>query len=122
MTIWVMNANGSGERQLGMSFDGYPSFSPNGTRIVFIRTDPIGAGYGIWVAATDGSSFVQLTRDSWGMDLEHPSFSPNGRLIVFDRHSNATGPSEIFVIGARGKGRRQLTHLSGGAAQPSWGR
>ncbi len=120
-TVLVMGANGSGERPLGMDYEAYPSFSADGTRLVFIRTDPIGAGYGMWVAAADGSSFLQLTRESWGMAIENPSFSPDDRQIVFDRHSSPTGPPQIFIVRADGSHRRQLTHLAGGAEDPTWG-
>jgi Tol biopolymer transport system component len=50
--IWVMNADGSGSRQVSTGGDdSNPSWSPGGTQIAYQRN-----GQGIWVANADGTN------------------------------------------------------------------
>src|SRR4029453_6316229 len=86
--IWVMNANGSGKRRLtrNVSFDGGPTWSPDGRRIMFARGSLYTNGSGLphsdlWVMNANGSGQRRLTRTR-ELELE-PSWSPRGDRIAF---------------------------------------
>ncbi len=110
-TIWVMNADGSGQTQLTevspVSDDGNPAFSPDGTRIVFEKGDA--SDVEIWVMDANGQNQVQLT-DNTTNDID-PSFSPDGQKIVFSRTGGSLG--RIFVMDANGQNPVPLTLAPG---------
>ena len=90
-----------------------PSWSPNGSRLVYEKDNEI------WTANADGSGQQQLVGvpriDLLVVDRE-PCFSPDGSQIAFFQPED--GPmGDIWVIPSRGGQARQLTfdnHLGGG--------
>lgn len=106
--IYTMDVDGSDRMPLTnthRAFEACPSFSPNGRKVVFIRSNP---HQGLWLMNADGSHEHRLTRASDGC----PSFSPDGRTIVFPR-SVFVGDrerSEIFAMNSNGSKQRPLTH------------
>ncbi|MBX3112856.1 MAG: PD40 domain-containing protein [Fimbriimonadaceae bacterium] len=71
--LWVMNADGTGQAKvvdLGGPVQS-PSFSPDGTRIIFMYDD--GTGWDICSVKTDGTGFLRLT-STIGVD----EFKTNG--------------------------------------------
>jgi TolB protein len=120
--VWVMNADGSRQRNLtggDQTFlDGRPDWSPNGQRIAFTSFRGPGPAIGIYTMKPDGSDVRRLTRsrlDSW-----NPSWSPDGRLIAFDSQYQADPQSGIYVMNADGSGTRRLTQKGVVAAEPDW--
>ena len=87
-----------------------PSWSPDGTRIVYARGRD-GTG-GLAVMNADGTDVRPLTD---GDDIA-PDWSPDGRSIAFTRESDG----QIWVIGADGSDLHQLTSITRGADVPSW--
>src|SRR5205823_12336500 len=91
--------------------DVHPRFSPDGRKIVFVRTRP--GDYCAWPSCTgdiyvmrsDGTSIKVLTHNA---NAANPTFSPDGERIVFDA-PGSHGLHEIFVMDARGRGQRRLT-------------
>ena len=124
--IYVMMPDGSKPRNLTnnrASSDSYPSWSPDGTKIVFEshRDD----SSDVYVIHADGKNLIQLTRapESDG----HPSWSPDGRKIAFTSRSagNFIGPFfvvdlEVFVTDADGENVVRLTRCAESDAAPSW--
>ncbi len=106
--VFVMNADGSGQKQLtrNRADEASPAFSPDGRRIVF-SSARTGDGE-IFVMNADGSGQKQLT-SAPGRD-SYPVFSPDRRRIVFT--SERDGDAEIFVMNADGSGQKQLTRNS----------
>ena len=119
-----MNRNGSSERRLTTAFaDLWPTWSPDGKRILFSRADALkqvteGAGSEIFVMNADGSSKRQLTHNP--ADDASPAWIPDGR-ISFVRSAN--GRERIMVMNADGTGQRPLTRQdpkSISAEYPIW--
>ncbi len=104
--LWVMNADGSGLRQLVTMSDytahGSPEYSTDGTKIAFDAWRPgEGEDYGdadVFVASGDGSSPKNLGPGAM------PSLSPRGKRIVFSKYE----PHGVWVMYADGSGQRQL--------------
>jgi Tol biopolymer transport system component len=69
--IWLMNADGSGERRITATrvHETNPVFSPDGTRIAFtsdrdnrrLSKDRLGRGFELYTMAPDGSGIVRIT-------------------------------------------------------------
>jgi Tol biopolymer transport system component len=118
--IYVVNADGTGLKALAEapSWAEHPSWSPDGTRIVW-ATYPAGSEDGmdaaLWVMNADGSGKRPLAEDLLG---DWAVWSPDGTQIAFSRNEGM-GEQDIYVIGADGSGLRQLTSGSGDVA-PAW--
>jgi Tol biopolymer transport system component len=115
--IWIMNADGSGQRPL-LSAPGFDSptdfhWSPDGKSIAFV-TFPAGSAV-IMIANADGSHAHQLPLtqpgDRW------PSWSPDGSRIAFMGVADSVGYS-IFVENSDGTARGRLTF--GADLEPEW--
>jgi TolB protein len=94
-------------------------YSPDGSRIVFVREDPArpaSANHALFIVRTDGTGLHRLT--AWGTPAGAASWSPDGRWIVFDARGR------IFVIHPDGSGLQQIRIDTGGsryfAQQPVW--
>jgi len=95
-------------------FDCYPSFSPDGTKIVYMSERD--GNRDLFIMDLEGNELLQLT-DHIGYDYE-PAWSPDGEQIAFT--SRRTGNSEIFIINADGTDLRQLTDQWGLDWRPTW--
>lgn len=109
--IWIMNADGSEQRQLTSLDGGGPSFTPDG-RIVFHSSHTSE----IYIADHDGSNKKNLTNN----DAEdwHPEVSSDGRQIAF--MSNRDGNHEIYVMNIDGSDPIRLTWNEVRDSTPSW--
>jgi TolB protein len=131
-SLFVVNADGSGLRQLTSTTTGVdcangggcttePAWSPDGRWIAFSRqsgpllADDEWTEQGIYMIRADGSHLTQVTqrqRPSTGAD-DSPQFSPDGRTIVFERR-NIRGllPDQgqaVWTVGVDGRHERRLT-------------
>jgi Tol biopolymer transport system component len=119
----VMNADGSGQRNLGPSVlqrllalggaDEEPAWSPDGEKIAFASEDD----GEIYAMKVDGSGRTRLT-DIPGYDHWPPTWSPDGTRIAFT--SEDEKGSEIYVMNADGSGLTRLTDDPAYDAFPAW--
>jgi Tol biopolymer transport system component len=75
--IWIMNADGSGRKQLsnptGFHVDYAPAWSPDGTKIAFIRQ----LVKSIWVMNADGTNPIDITQSQPNSDSDDtPNWQP----------------------------------------------
>jgi Tol biopolymer transport system component len=84
-------------------------YSPDGKRLVFVRTDPDGQ-VGIFVAKLNGSGLRQITPPGMMLDdLFGGSWSPTGNKVLFAARTAANRRLAIWVVSADGNGLHQLT-------------
>jgi Tol biopolymer transport system component len=112
----VVNADGSGLTLLttGDVNDGFPSWSPDGRRLVFRSAKAAGKGLRILDVATRQTTVLT---DGAAVD-NFPAWSPDGSTIAFTR--NIDGNYDIFTIRPDGSGLRRLTTDAANEAHSTW--
>jgi TolB protein len=112
--VAVINADGSGFHVVtsGPNSNAFPSFAPDGKRIVYRTTGPDGTG--LRIMNLEDHSIALLTKDYDNF----PVWSPRGDLIAFVRKIG--DDFEAFTIRPDGKDVNQLTHTKGNDAHLGW--
>jgi len=102
-SVWVMNADGGGRRQLTPDVFAYdPATTPDGRYVLYTAVS--GGKTNIWRASVDGSSAVRLTD---GQADRSPAVSPDGRWVVYS--SLASGKATLWKVSIDGGPAKQLT-------------
>ncbi len=99
----------------GIDVFSHPSFSPNGTRIVFSASG--GTRYypsDIYSMAVDGSDLRKLTRslprgDGFAEYFYTPMYSPDGSRIIFRQYGNAAQSDSVEIMSSDGSSPRKVT-------------
>jgi Tol biopolymer transport system component len=120
--IWVMNATAprplSTARPLTRTpgFDGDPSWSPDGSKIVFESTRS--GNSDVWVMNANGTNPRDLTAASPQFDGD-PAWSPGGSRIAFT--STRDGNKEIYLMNSDGTGTPlNITNNRADDFDPTW--
>jgi Tol biopolymer transport system component len=135
-TIYVANADGTGERRVGPDYEdptpgpdyGYftrvdhPAWSPDGQSLAYDRNVTACGGHtcvinneGIWRINIDGTGEQLLAE--LGND---PAWSPDGTKVAFDTGVYFYNAGDIAVVGADGRGETMLTNTSEDEREPNW--
>lgn len=101
MELWVMNADGSGQRQItqlgGANFG--PSWTRDGKHLIFSSNykQPRSGNFDLYLIALDGTGLEQVT--THGAFDGFPMFSPDGRSIVWasNRHGATQTETDLFI-------------------------
>jgi TolB protein len=105
--LFVVEANGRGERRLTRPKPGYtdeqPDWAPDGKSVVFTRCPPNDGACGIWSIRTDGTGARRLSPSCPAggtvprcADDGDAAYSPDGHRIAFFRF---TGSTAALMIG-----------------------
>jgi len=120
--IWVMNADGSQQKPLVVrpGDERYPSFSPDGTKVLFRGDLDEITGNGdeeIYVANADGTGVTQLTKND--VEDSSPNWSPDGKRIALQVNVGGAN-QEIYVMNADGTNSVRLTDNALFDIGPTW--
>lgn len=128
--IYVMNADGRDVRPVTDGAPGvanrYPTFSPDGSRLAFIRYESDSRKFSLSVIGIDGNDLQHLV-SGYGT-LGEPTWSPDGSRIAFVRGGDTTingaayltsCGSQIYAVDVFTHKDTNLTRGAGGT-DPSW--
>ena len=108
--VAIMNADGSGLVELSLDpnvCEGDPSFTPDGSRIVFDRFDPATNDEAFWSMDRNGND-----RQRIGPCCIDPNVSPDGEKLSFLGFNGEPGGSALFTSSINGSNVFQLTPYS----------
>ena len=120
--IYVMNADGSGQRRLTFDsghdsiFDLHPAWSPDGSTIAFVQDR--NQRDSIRLMSPDGSGQRELI--NVGAPVRHLLWSPDSTQLLYD--VNSPPPSTVSVVGVQTRDRRSLTQFGSATNDfdPTW--
>ncbi|MBD3399016.1 MAG: hypothetical protein GF399_01630 [Candidatus Coatesbacteria bacterium] len=106
------------ERQVALTEnrldDFNPRWSPDGSRIAFVRNADDNAD--LWLMDADGGNPIQLTDDPAWEDT--PAWSPDGESIAFVSYDG--DDQEIYLVDVEGAEVRQITDNDVNDHSPAW--
>jgi Tol biopolymer transport system component len=105
--------------------DDYPGdYSPNGKRVVFLRSSFDSGTIALYTVKLDGSDLRQITPTSRLLDFTGGSWSPQGNDILFSGKQSESQRSAVFIVHADGSGLQQIPIPScgttSGCHEPVW--
>jgi Tol biopolymer transport system component len=127
-SLYVMNEDGSGVTRLTNwpGNAGNPSWSPDGTRLVFDSGLAPGGQPGIFVINVDGTGLFRLpTRPGKGLGVSfEASWSPSGTRVVFQAIADPTNPfsSELWTMQLDGTDLTRVTMHPAYDGNAAWNR
>jgi Tol biopolymer transport system component len=102
--IWIMHAEGTGQKQLtsGPSTGAYPSMAADGRYIVF-TSDRVGGNPHVWRMDSNGNDPKQLTNGSGEISI---ALTPDGRWVLY---ADVSLTGRIFKVSIDGGESTPLT-------------
>jgi Tol biopolymer transport system component len=123
--LWLMNADG-GNQHLLLNDPGFddeaPSFSPDGSNVIFMRCALLGGEFpcAIYRVNVDGTGLTAVTHVHIERADLFPVYSPDGSTIAFDSRGRQGILGAIYLMNADGTNPRQLTPAVIGGFLPDW--
>jgi Tol biopolymer transport system component len=118
--VYVMNADGTGERKLtnDPEADFNSDWSPDGSRIAFgSNRSGEACAAAVYTINPDGTDVLKLTADS--SEAFGPAWSPEGDKLEFSDHA-CTDESDLFVMNEDGTGVTQLFETRANETNAAW--
>lgn len=110
--VWLMNPDGTNQRQVKAIKGRAAQFMPDGRILFQSKSGPSQ----ISIANSDGSDVITLTNDK--NNNMSPKLSPNGNKIAY--LSNRDGNQEVYVMDIDGTNQKRLTVNSISEWGPAW--
>jgi Tol biopolymer transport system component len=107
--VWIMNADGTGQKQLtssqGSYYNGQPAASPDGRWVIYVAYD--GEHLDLFKVAIDGGTPVRLTEGFLidtvaAYSVNSPAVSPDGKLIAVGYRERAGAPLKLALLAIDG--------------------
>jgi Tol biopolymer transport system component len=123
--LWIMNADGSNQ-QLLLEDPGFddeaPSFSPDGSHVVFARCAPLDGEFpcAIYRVNVDGAGLKAITPVHIERGDFDPVYSPDGSTIGFDSFGRDGISGAMYLMNPDGSNIRELTPPETGAFRADW--
>ena len=116
--LYVGRADGSRAKRLtaGRTHESAPAWSPDGKRLVFVRSVGAKSRSALWTIGANGRGLRRLT--SGAIDIQ-PSWSRRGQ-IAFVRIDPRTFQSAIWLVRPNGRGLRRLRTELRNVTRPVW--
>jgi TolB protein len=121
--IWIMRRDGSGEHQLladPFFVDLNPSYSPDGSRVVFTRCRPDFAACAVYRISSAGTGLTAVTPLTISVKDFRARYSPDGSTIAFDSSGRGGVQSAVYLMNPDGSSIRRLTRPGLLATSPEW--
>ena len=123
--LWLMNADGSNQHLLlnDPGFDDEaPSFSPDGSHVIFSRCGPLDGEFpcAIYRVELDGSGLASITPVRIELTDFEPAYSPDGSTIASDSFGWDGVIAAVHLMNSDGTGIRQLTGAELEGYAPDW--
>ena len=126
--MFVMNADGSGQRLLFNDDAGYddfrPSFSPDGSRVIFSRCRDVPTeGCAEYAVKTDGRGPTPITHFNQNVNVfdAHAVYAPDGASIAFNSvNRGGVAGFAVYLMGAHGTDVHIITPTALQALDPAW--
>jgi TolB protein len=126
--VWIMDADGSDQHVVFAEQDyaeRRPSFSPDGSKIVFGRCNLLvgdGDTCAIYTVGSNGTGLKAITKFHRDTTARSPMYSPDGATIafIFSNDAEAGFLGATYLIDADGSSMRRITEPEPCLIRPDW--